>query len=120
MSRKLFTKESIPKTSSKNTALTLLCWAKDALAVLSSISKRNMPNMVVSMKAGDPPTGPALLSRVSLMTRLRRSGMKSNICDRKWNFKKKISQSRTQKGRFSAHERFLLCVRNHRKDGKYQ
>lgn len=33
---------------------------------------------------------------------------------------KKIPRSRTQKGRFSAHERFLLCVRNHRKDGKYQ
>lgn len=87
--RKSFTpniwKESIPKTSSKNTALTLLCWAKDALAVLSSISKRNMPNMAVSMKAGDPPTGLTPPPRSSLKMTLRPSDMKLNTCGRKWN-----------------------------------
>lgn len=74
-----------PKDVFKNTALTLLCWAKDALAVLSSISKRNMPNMVVSMKAGDPPTGLTPPPRSSLKMILRPSDMKLNTCGRKWN-----------------------------------
>ena len=60
-------------------------WAKDALAVLSSISKRNMPNMVVSMKAGDPPTGLTPPPRSSLKMTLRPSDMKLNTCGRKWN-----------------------------------
>ena len=42
-------------------------------------------NMVVSMKAGDPPTGLTPPPRSSLKMTLRPSDMKLNTCGRKWN-----------------------------------